>query len=432
MTNSAHVSTSVLTNRLRQTAFAVVLVCVPTMIAGQPAQAQTFSVIHSFGAGSDGASPASGLTVDDRGNLYGTAVSGGDDGGGTVFKMLHQGSGWVFDTLYSFNTRLSSNGIAPQAGVVIGADGSLYGTAEIGGVDGPGCESYGCGLVYNLRPPARATASALGLWTETVLYRFTGNPDGAHPEAAIIFDQAGNIYGTTVQGGSSGWGTAYELLPASGGWTGRVLYSFTDGNDGGYLTGSLLFDHAGRLYGLASLGGAYGYGTVFQLSPSGSFWTESTLYAFPGQGQNGENPAGGLIADGLGNLYGGTPYGGSNYGGTAFEMIAEPSGTWRHIVLYSFIHTGTAAPGPACSLTMDTAGNLYGATFGDGAYGYGSIFKLTPSGGGWIYTDLHDFTGGDDGRYPAGSVTFDQAGNLYGTTTGGGTFGYGVVFEITL
>jgi uncharacterized repeat protein (TIGR03803 family) len=395
------------------------------------AHGQTFSVIYSFFGGSDGASPQAGLTVDDRGNLYGTSVRGGDGGGGTVFKMVHQGSGWLFTPLFSFDLRSSSNGIDPQAAVVIGPNGSLYGTTEIGGVDGQGCESYGCGVVYNLRPPARATASALGLWTETVLYRFTGNPDGAHPEAAIVFDQAGNIYGTTLQGGSSGWGTAYELLPADGGWSARVLYSFTNGNDGGYLTGSLIFDHAGKLYGLASSGGPYGNGTVFQLSPSGSFWTESTLYGFPGQGQNGVGPTGGLIFDASGNLYGGTSSGGSNDGGTAFELTPQPNGSWTYRVLYNFIFSGTTTPGPLCSLTMDTAGNLYGTTFGDGAYGFGSVFKLTPSGGSWTYTDLHDFTGGDDGRYPAGSVIFDQAGNLYGTTTGGGTFGYGVVFEIT-
>ena len=164
-----------------------------------PAQAQTFSVIHNFFGGSDGASPQSGLTVDNRGNLYGTAGSGGDGGGGTVFKMVHQGSGWIFLTLYSFDTRLTDNGIAPEAAVVIGSNGSLYGTTEIGGVDGQGCDNYGCGLVYNLRPPARATASALGQWTETVLYAFTGSPDGAHPEAAVVFDQAGNIYGTTLR-----------------------------------------------------------------------------------------------------------------------------------------------------------------------------------------------------------------------------------------
>ena len=396
-----------------------------------PAQAQTFSVIHNFFGGSDGASPQSGLTVDNRGNLYGTAGSGGDGGGGTVFKMVHEGSGWIFLTLYSFDTRLTDNGIAPEAAVVIGSNGSLYGTTEIGGVDGQGCDTYGCGLVYNLRPPARATASALGQWTETVLYAFTGSPDGAHPEAAVVFDQAGNIYGTTLQGGSSNWGTAYELLPANGGWTERALYSFTNGNDGGYLTGSLIFDLAGQLYGLANSGGVYGNGTVFQLSQSGSSWTESTLYAFPGQGQNGENPAGGLILDGSGNLYGGTSYGGSNYGGTAFELIPEPGGSWTYRLLYSFIHNGTTTPGPLCSLTMDAAGNLYGTTFGDGAYGFGSVFKLTPTGEGWIYTDLHDFTGGNDGRYPAGSVVFDQAGNFYGTTTGGGAYGYGVVWEIT-
>ncbi|MGD0929662.1 MAG: choice-of-anchor tandem repeat GloVer-containing protein [Candidatus Korobacteraceae bacterium] len=405
--------------------FALMAVLIPS------AQAQTFSVIHNFFGGSDGASPQSGLTLDNRGNLYGTAVSGGNGGGGTVFKIVHQGSGWIFLTLYSFDTRLANNGIAPEAAVVIGSNGSLYGTTEIGGMNGQGCDTYGCGLVYNLRPPARATASALGQWTETVLYTFTGNPDGAHPEAAVVFDQAGKIYGTTLQGGSSNWGTAYELLPANGGWTERVLYPFTNGNDGGYLTGSLIFDLAGKLYGLANSGGAYGNGTVFQLSPSGSSWTESTLYAFPGQGQNGENPAGSLILDGLGNLYGGTSYGGSNYGGTAFELIPEPNGSWTYGVLYNFVFSGNTTPGPLCGLTRDTAGSLYGTTFGDGAYGFGSVFKLTPSDDGWVYTDLHDFTGGNDGRYPAGSVVFDQAGNFYGTTTGGGAYGYGVIWEIT-
>ena len=400
------------------------------MIAVPPAQAQTFTVLHNFFGGSDGASPQAGLTLDRRGDLYGTTVRGGDGGGGTVFKMAHQGSGWVLTPLFSFDLRSTNNGIDPQGGVVIGADGSLYGTAEIGGVDGQGCESYGCGLVYNLRPPPRAVGSALGSWTETVLYRFAGSPDGEHPEAGVIFDQAGNIYGTTLQGGTSGWGTAFELLPANGGWTERVLYSFTNGNDGGYLTGNLIFDHAGRLYGLANSGGPNGNGAAFQLAPSGSSWIESTIYAFPGQGQNGDNPAGGLIFDGSGNVYGATSDGGSNEGGTAFELTSQPNGNWTHTVLYNFVFSGTTTPGPLCGLIMDAAGNLYGTTFGDGAFGYGSVFRLTPSGGSWTYTDLHDFTGGDDGRYPAGSVIFDQAGNLYGTTTGGGTFGYGVVFEI--
>ena len=138
-----------------------------------------------------------------------------------------------------------------------------------------------------------------------------------------------------------------------------------------------------------------------------------------------------MILDGLGNLYGGTSYGGSNYGGTAFELIPEPNGSWTYGVLYNFVFSGNTTPGPLCGLTRDTAGSLYGTTFGDGAYGFGSVFKLTPSDDGWVYTDLHDFTGGNDGRYPAGSVVFDQAGNFYGTTTGGGAYGYGVIWEIT-
>ncbi len=396
-----------------------------TVVATPPIQAQNFSVVYNFFGGLDGASPQSGLTADNRGSFFGTTVRGGDGGGGTVFKIAHQGSGWVFLTLYSFDTRLSINGVDPQGGVVIGADGSLYGATEGGGVDGPGCETYGCGLVYKLKP----SASALGGWTETVLYRFTGNPDGAHPEAGIIFDQAGNIYGTTLQGGSSGWGTAFELQRGGGGWTEQVLHSFTNGDDGGYLTGNLVFDDAGKLYGLADSGGAYGYGTAFQLSSSGSAWTESTLYAFPGQG--GANPVGGLIFDRSGNLYGGTANGGSGDGGTAFELTPQSNGNWMYSRLYNFILSGTTTPGPLCTLTMDTAGNLYGTTFGDGAYGFGSVFKLTPQpDGSWTYTALHDFTGGNDGRYPTGSVIFDQLGHLYGTTTGGGAYGYGVVFEI--
>jgi uncharacterized repeat protein (TIGR03803 family) len=406
-------------------AFFILSLTALTVVAITPVQAQNFSVIYNFSGGLDGASPQSGLTVDNRGNFFGTTVRGGDGGGGTVFKIAHQGSGWAFLTLYSFDTRSSINGVDPQGGVVIGRDGSLYGATEIGGVDGPGCETYGCGLVYSLRP----SASALGGWTETVLYRFTGNPDGAHPEAGITFDQAGSIYGTTLQGGSSGWGTAFELAHTGGGWTERVLHSFTNGDDGGYLTGSLVFDDAGKLYGLANSGGVYGYGTVFQLSSSGSAWTESTLYAFPGQG--GANPTGGLIFDASGNLYGGTSNGGSGEGGTAFELTPQPNDTWTYITLYNFILSGTTTPGPLCSLTMDAAGNLYGTTFGDGAYGFGSVFKLTPqSGGSWTYTDLYDFTGGSDGRYPTGSVVFDHAGNLYGTTTGGAAYGYGAVFEI--
>ena len=393
------------------------------------AQAQTFSVIHNF-FGEDGDQPQSGLTMDRGGNLYGTAVYGGDGNGGTVFKLTHQGTGWVLSILYSFDMNLGSNGIYPQAGVVIGPNGSLYGTAGGGGLYEGGCDPAGCGLVYNLRPPARIMGSILSPWTETVLYRFTGAPDGASPGAPVTFDQAGNLYGGTAKGGPSGHGVVYELQPANGGWSEQVLYQFTGGNDGGWIAGGWTFDHAGNLYGVANSGGAYGDGTAFRLSPSVPFWTESTLYAF--SIPTGANPVGGLIFDALGNLYGGAPYGGANYGGTVFELIPQPNGNWNYALVNAFVAEGTTTPGPLCKLTMDSAGNLYGTTNGDGAFGYGSVFKLTPSDGGWIYSDLHDFTGGSDGRYPGGSsVTFDHAGNLYGTATGGGAYGYGVAWEIT-
>ena len=348
------------------------------LTAGWPLSiaAQTFSVLHDFGAGSDGASPAAGVTVDTRGNLYGTAGSGGDRGGGVVFKMVYQASGWSFTPLYSFDTRSPGNGIGPESPVVIGPNGSLYGTTDIGGIAGQGCETYGCGVVYNLRPSPRVSSSVLGLWTETVLYSFEGNPDGAHSVAGVIFDAAGNIFGTTLQGGRATGAPPTNYRQGKGAGREQVLHSFTNGNDGGYLNGALVLDRAGSLYGLANSGGVNGNGTVFRLTLSGASWMETTLYAFPGQGLNGENPSGGLIFDGLGNLYGATSDGGPHSGGTAFQMTPQHNGSWAHNLLYGFAFSGTTTPGPLCSLTLGSNGNLYGTTFGDGAYGFGSRVSL--------------------------------------------------------
>jgi len=388
------------------------------------AQAQTFAVLHNFTGGQDGSQPVAGLTIDQAGNLYGTASAGGA-GYGTVFKLTHKHSAWTLGPLYSF---LGGNdGAGPVARPVLGKNGTLYGSTAAGG--GGACskiyEYSGCGMIFNLRPPAAACKSALCFWSETVLYRFAGGSDGAYPIGQLVFDQSGDIYGTTfdyLQFGSLG--TVFELTPSGGGWTKSDAHRF-DGTDGQYPTAGLIFDPSGNLYGTTYYGGAHGYGAVYELTPSGSGWTENVLYSFQ-NGNDGADVAAGLVFDNSGNLYGAASAGGSGGGGTVFELTPS-GGHWTLSVIYSFAGSG----GPASSLVMDTSGNLYGTTVADGAYGAGNAFKLTSSGGGWTYTDLYDFTGDSDGASPFGGVTLDTNGNLYGTTESGGANGYGVIWEIT-
>ncbi len=395
------------------------------------AQAQTYSVIHNFAEGLDGDEPAAGLTLDAAGNLYGTTFEG-DYLTGTVFKLRYKSSSWVLSPLFLF-TKGGSGGAIPYARVILGKDGSLYGTTGFGG-NPQNCPD-GCGTVFNLKPTPTPPTTPLTPWVETPLYRFGGGNDGANPYGAdIIFDQAGNIYGTTYNGGTGacagGCGTVYKLTPSNGSWTESVLYSFTQGGDGQHAWGGVIFDPSGNLYGTTVYGGAYGYGAIYKLTPSGSGWTESILYSFNG-GTDGANPYAGLISDQAGNLYGATGFAGSGNGGTAFEL-ASSGGGWAFNVLYSFTGaSGQFAAGPVANLAFDTAGNLYGTTHGDGPYNYGTVFKLTPASGSWNYSSLHDFTGGVDGGYPRSNIIFDKNGNMYGTAAGGGTMNYGVVFEIT-
>jgi uncharacterized repeat protein (TIGR03803 family) len=395
--------------------------------AGQVSQAQTFTVLHDFTGGLDGGSPYAGLSIGRAGNLYGTTSAGGI-GYGTVFELSHRGTGWVFEPLYGFAG--GSDGEGPVARVIVAANGGLYGTTYAGGV--PGCSGdHGCGTVFNLRPPPSVCRAVLCSWIKTVLYRFEGGNDGANPLLGdLTFDSSGNLYGTTQNGGGAdcdgnGCGTVFELSPVSGGWTEKVLYSFTGaGSDGANPFAGVIFDQSGNLYGTTKLGGIVSNGTVFRLTPEDSGWTESVLYGFQGE-SDGYWPLGGLIFDQAGNLYGTTTSGGLNTGGTVFELTSLGIET----VLSSF--SGPILGGPYGNLAMDAAGNLYGIAYDDGAYNNGSVFKLTPSQNGWTFTDLYDFTGGSDGSCPYGGVLIDDAGNLYGTTAAGGEYGYGVVWEIT-
>jgi len=402
------------------------------------AGAQSFQVIHDFTGGQDGGNPAAGLTMDAAGNLYGTAWGGGT-GYGTVFRLGRRGSGWIFTPLYSFAG--GNDGATPGARVIFGPDDSLYGTTERGG--GTRCffgGTGGCGLVFNLRPSPTACQTTLCPWMETVLYRFNGGADGGDPDAEVIFDPAGALYSTTAFGGAYGHcnaegdacGTAYQLTRSGDSWNETVLYNFGQGNDSSEPLGGVIRDHAGNLYGTAYQGG-FNFGTVFELTPSGSSWTETILHRF-NTGNEGENPYAGVIMDSLGVLYGATTSGGNGGGGTVFKLT-QSGGIWTFANLYSF---AGSSGGPAASLVMDAAGNLYGTTQHDGAHGYGSVFKLSRSGDSWTYTSLHDFTGGNDGGVPLSNVTFDSNGNLYGTTFYGGTgacnfnggTGCGVVWQI--
>jgi uncharacterized repeat protein (TIGR03803 family) len=395
----------------------------------QSIQAQTYQIIHSFTGGQDGAYPYAGLTLDKGGNLYGTAGYGGG-GSGTVYQLRHKGSGWTFNLLYSFGG--PGDGGVPWSGVIIGPDGNLYGTTSAGG-------SNGDGTVFMLRPAPHACARALCPWTETVLYSFKGISDGAEPGYGnLVFDQAGKIYGTTLFGGitspfgpcgngSGGCGTVFELSPSNGGWNESINHIFS-GNDGHQPLSGVVLDNAGNVYGTTVGGGASDWGTVYELTyTAGSGWAESVLYSFTG-GADGDQPFAGLIFDPSGNLYGATADTYSD-NATVFEL-ATSGGTWTYSQVYGFSGSGDWC-GPRGTLAIDGAGNVYGTTACLGAYTQGSVFKLTPSGGGTgTYTDLHDFTG-PDGEYPYGSVAIDANGNLYGTTWEGGLYGYGVVWEIT-
>ena len=238
---------------------------------------------------------------------------------------------------------------------------------------------------------------------------------------ALVFDQAGNIYGTTSAGGAYGFGVVFKLTRSGQSWTESVLWRFTGGSDGGNPLSGLIFDSAGNLYGTTQSGGAHQAGAVYELSPLGSGWTQQTLYSFSGEDGDGY-PYGGVTRDAQGNLYG-TASGG--FGSAEAYELTLSSGNWA----VSRRQTFSAYEGPVDTPTLDAQGNLYG-TILIGDAGLGEVFKLTPSGSGWIYTDFFNF-GGTNGNQPFSGVILDSNGNLYGTTFFGGQQGVGNVWELT-
>ena len=270
----------------------------------------------------------------------------------------------------------------------------------------------------------------------TVLYAFTAGNDGGFPQGGVIADASGNLYGTTTSDGAGHNGVVYELTPGTGKAkpVQTTLYAFTGGNDGGIPQAGLLGDAAGNLYGTTYSGGASGEGVVFELSPptkAGKPWTESVLWTFTG-GNDGGEPTGTLIADKAGNLYGTTDGGGTGVVGTVFELSPPAAGkhAWTETVLYNF--TGNNDGGePYGRMLFGSDGNLYSTTAGYGQYNYGTIFKLTaPTGkGGWTFSLLHAFMGGTDGEVPRDGLIQGPDGTLYGTTAGFDN-SYGNVFSL--
>ncbi len=368
---------------------------------------QTYRVIYNFTGGVDGGAPSTGLVVDAAGNLYGTTSFGGPFGDGTAFKLTPGASGWRFYRLYAFS---GANGSSPDSTLVLDPDGRLYGTTSGGGV--------GDGVLFGLSPAGNILPSVFSNWMETLLYRFTGGSDGADPGGSLVLDSSGNIYGNAARGGAHNNGTLYEFT--NGGL--QVLHAFpgflNDGlNPAGVVSGS------NGLYGITKLGGTYDSGTLY--TTAGGY---QVLHNFMSGGPEG-NPTS-LAADQAGNLYGTDNYsyfactaGGYNQiFGTAVFQASAPD--WNPSILQDISQINVPL---SYQVSTDALGNVYGTT--NGYYFSENVFELTCC---WNYTDLHDFTGPpNDGANPEAAPVVDAQGNIYGTTSSGGTYGYGVVWEIS-
>ncbi|QGM46299.1 choice-of-anchor tandem repeat GloVer-containing protein [Methylocystis heyeri] len=361
------------------------------------------------------------------GELYGTALQGGVQGFGAVFKISPPGLGrsrWTETLLYSFGDGL--DGGSPISSLTFDSQGALYGTTNTGGANG-------MGTVFKLKPPVTAS----GQWTLTSLYQFDGTV-GANAAAGVIFDSSGALYGTARGGGASGGGAVFKLTPPatpSGQWTATAIYNFTGGADGANPLSQLIMDTGGALYGSTQAGGS-GNGVVFQLRPSGAacapnapnFWCETVLYSFGGS--DGAKPNAGVVMDTNGALFGATLRGGAENAGVVFRLNppVSPSMQWTESVLHSFSYAnGDDGIYPYAPLTL-MGGAIYGTTYGGGKNGFGAVFQIRPAvspSAQWVYANLYSFTGGADGGYPMGGVMFGAPGFGFGLAAFGVTSYYG-------
>ena len=406
------------------------------------AAASTYKVLHVF-RGHPAKWPQAGLVADSQGNLYGTTGNGShhnacQSGCGVVFELRKQPNGdWKYFNLYGF--RGGSDGNFPTGELIIDSSGNLYGTTVVGGGGACSQAQEGCGTVFELSP------SPTG-WTEQILYRFDGTT-GALPSGGLVLNSAGNLYGTTAQGGTgnctNGCGTVFELVRNGNQWTHSVLYNFqgTDTHDGSDPISTLTFDSLGNLYGTTLAGGDKGAcrpdgcGTVFELTPlGGGNWAEEVLHSF--NLADGYAPKGALTFDAAGNLLGTTEAGGKYSGiyGVAFMLSPSPTG-WTETILHHF-GLQPDASSPEGMLVSDGAGNFFGLGSQGGKAtscqrGCGALFKLSPAQGGkWKETVIFSFDG-YHGLGPIGNLVRDVSGILYGVTLSGGKPGKGVVYKFT-
>jgi len=394
-------------------------------LAIHAAQAQTFSVIHRFkGSPSDGATPMASLIADSVGNLYGTTQYGGAYGYGTAFELRPS---LKLTVLHSFCPAplCTGDGTEPLGGLLRDVAGNLYGTT----VDGPGAARNG--TVFRL------SRTHSGQWNETILYDFPNfGPYG--PRGTLISDSTGNLYGTTWGFDNvSGTGTVFKLAPSKSiPWKQTTLYTFTGGlNDGGGPMDGVTMDAAGNLYGTTYDGGIASHGTVFEVTPTLTPpWSETILHQFTAGNDGGYSTAG-LLLDAQGNLYGTTESDGVNSGGVVFKLSRGGTETVLHAFCAVDAFTCSDGRAPVAGVIADAQGNLYGTTqwggLGGGCEGRcGVVFKLDPLGN---ETVLYAFTGGADGGVPTGGLYMDAGGNLYGTTSTGGDplCQCGTIFKIT-
>lgn len=400
-----------------------VIVLVAAFSSPVGAAGPTFQMLYGFAGKQNGYSPQTGLVTDAAGNLYGTTPYGGGSpvcapGCGTLFELSPQpgGQSWAEKVLHRFNGL--SDGAFPLGRLIFDSHGNLYGTAASGGdLSSNYCKNglnvvVGCGVVFELSPPTVPGGS----WTETVLHNFVGI-DGAFSDAGVIFDELGNLYGTTSLGGSvcssTGCGVVFELSPpgqAGGQWTDTTLYEFTGGSDGYYSLSDLTFDPSGALYGTTCDGGDLGGGVVFKLSPplqQGFNWTDATLFSFPFP----NCPSAGVVFDSAFNLFGTT-----SSGQQVFELSPQPDGTWTESLVYRF--TKSQQDQPSGGLVVDGLGNLYGARLNRSC---GALYRLQNHQGVWVEAE-YDFT--DRSTQPCrpyGTLIFGKQNALYGVSSGGGS-----------
>jgi uncharacterized repeat protein (TIGR03803 family) len=390
------------------------------MTLGLATGAWAETILYNFNSFSgDGYYPYSGLIADAKGNLYGTTESGGA-GYGTVFELKLSGGTYKEIQLHIFTAGVSDGAYPEYSTLVRDKAGNLYGTTYQGG-------TYNYGTIFELKLSG-------GKWTESLVHSFAGYPkDGTYPQAGLSFDAAGNMYGTTYQGGASNVGTVFQLTPSKGKWTYKKIHSFAGGNGGEYPVGGITPGANGYFYGTTYYGGAtYNAGTVYRLFESRGVWVAQSVFIFPGAA-GGTYPISSLTADAAGNFYGTTYQGGASNFGTVYKLKPGKNNKYTQSVLYSFKGGNTDGAYPwYAGVTVDAKGNLYGTTRYGSQYNEGTVWQLKNTSGKYKEIVLHTFadTSSNDGYDPlAGVILFNN--KLYGTTYAGGTHNAGTVFELT-